>query len=145
MADNLHILCSIELPATLESLSGFIHEITRCAREAGFGEHKAGVIELAVEEAIVNIIKYSYTADKGTISATCGEDSEGGFNIKIVDSGPPFNPLMKDTPDTEASIEDRAVGGLGIFFIKKMADSVDYRREDNKNILTITIYKKNGE
>ncbi len=137
MAENVHTLASIELPAVLESLPEFSARITQCAREAGFGEHKLGAMELAVEEAIVNIIKYSSSAPDSVITATCGTDSRGVFYIAIIDSGPPFDPLKRDTPDTKASIDDRPVGGLGIYFIKEMTDGVTYAREAEKNILTI--------
>jgi anti-sigma regulatory factor (Ser/Thr protein kinase) len=141
MAENIHTLCSIELPAVLDSLPGFADGVTRCAREAGFGEHKLSAIELALEEAIVNIIKYSSSSPDSVITATCGTDNSGVFYITIIDSGPPFDPLKKGTPDTGAGIDDRPVGGLGIFFIKEMTDGVTYTREGEKNILTIRMIK----
>lgn len=137
MADNIHILLTIELPAVLDSLPDFSERITQCAREAGFGDHKLGAMELAVEEAIVNIVKYSSSSPDSIITATCGIDANGVFYITIIDSGPPFDPLKRDTPDTSAGIDDRPVGGLGIFFIKEMTDGVTYAREAGKNILTI--------
>lgn len=141
MAENVHTLASIELPAVLDSLPEFSACITRCAREAGFGEHKLGAMELAVEEAIVNIIKYSSSAPDSVITATCGIDGRGVFYIAIIDSGPAFDPLKRDTPDTKAGIDDRPVGGLGIYFIKEMTDGVTYAREGEKNILTIRMIK----
>lgn len=116
-------------------------ELSECARSAGFSEHKIGALELAVEEAVVNIIKYSYKEAGGTVTVICSADSAESIRIDIIDDGPPFNPLTKDVPDTTSGIEDRAIGGLGIFFIKKMTDNVNYRRERNRNILSITIEK----
>ncbi len=142
MAEKIHILCSIELPAALESLPGFSARITGCAREAGFGEHKLSAMELVAEEAIVNIVKYSSSSPDSTIITTCGTDGSGAFYITIIDSGPPFDPLKRDTPDTSAGIDDRPVGGLGIFFIKEMTDGVTYTREAGKNILTIKMKKQ---
>lgn len=137
MAENIHTLCSIELPAALDSLPGFADRVTKCAREAGFGGHKLSAMELALEEAIVNIIKYSSSSPDSVIIVTCGIDDRDAFYITIIDSGPPFDPLKRDTPDTRAGIDDRPVGGLGIFFIKEMTDGVTYTREAGKNILTI--------
>ncbi len=142
MAESIHTLCSIELPAALESLPGFTAGITECAREAGFGEHKLSAMELALEETIVNIIKYSSSSPDSVITATCGTDDRDVFYITIIDSGPPFDPLKKDRPDTSAGIDDRPVGGLGIFFIKEMTDGVTYTREAGKNILTIKMKKQ---
>jgi len=145
MAENFQTLCRIELPAAFPSLPDLMASLSECARKAGFGEHKIGAIELAAEEAIVNIIKYSYAGAEGTITVICSEDNDKRLHIDIIDSGPPFNPLMKDTPDTASGIDDRAIGGLGIFFIKKMTDDVSYRREGNRNILSITVEKEDRE
>lgn len=61
------------------------------------------------------------------------------FTIDIIDGGPEFDPLAKDTPDTAADIDSRPIGGLGIFLIKEMTDGVSYTRKENRNILTITM------
>ena len=142
MAENIHTLVSIELPAVLESLPAFSARMMECAKEAGFKEHKLGAMELALEEAIVNIVKYSSSSPDSVITAKCGTDNSGAFYITIIDSGPPFDPLKRDTPDTSAGIDDRPVGGLGIFFIKEMTDGVTYTREAGKNILTIKMKKQ---
>ncbi|MDD3847269.1 MAG: ATP-binding protein [Syntrophorhabdaceae bacterium] len=142
MAESTHTLCTIELPAALQSLPGFVAEINRCAREAGFSEHKLGAMELALEEAIVNIVKYSSASSDSVISIACTTDARGGFYITITDSGPPFDPLRKAAPDTDAGIDDRPIGGLGIFLIKEMTDGVTYAREGGKNILTIKMKKQ---
>jgi len=145
MAENTHTLCHIELPAVLPSLPGFIAGIARCAREAGFSEHKIGAMELAAEEAIVNVVNYSSEKPGSMITVTCSTDSEEGFHISIIDSGPPFDPLRKDLPDTDAGIDDRPIGGLGIFLIKEMTDGVTYTRKEGKNILAITMKKDNNQ
>lgn len=139
MVDNFQSLCNIELPAVLPSLSGLVASLSECARKAGFDEHTIGAIELAAEEAIVNIIKYSYGGTDGTITVTCSLLGTKRLLIDIIDSGHPFNPLIQDTPDTTSGVETRPIGGLGIFFIKKMADNVSYRREGHRNILSITV------
>jgi serine/threonine-protein kinase RsbW len=142
MAEKTQILSSIELPAVLGSLPGFLTGINRCAREAGFGEHRIAAMELAAEEAIVNIVKYSSSSPASVISATCDIDDSGVFSITIIDSGPAFDPLKRDAPDTGAGIDDRPVGGLGILFIKEMTDGVTYTREGGKNILTIKMKRQ---
>lgn len=142
MAESFHILRRIEFPAAIPSLPDLLASLSECARDAGFSEHKIGSIELVVEEAIVNIIKYSYKEAEGTVTVICSVDNgRKSIRIDIIDSGTPFNPLTKDTPDTTSGIEDRAIGGLGIFFIKKMTDNAEYRREDDRNILSIVIEK----
>jgi sigma-B regulation protein RsbU (phosphoserine phosphatase) len=58
--------------------------------------------------------------------------------LQFEDSGPPFNPLEWPDPDTKAAIEDRNIGGLGIYMVKKMTGQTSYERLDGKNLLTIT-------
>ena len=64
-------------------------------------------------------------------------ETETTVELKFVDSGIPYNPLTQDDPDIKQRIEERTVGGLGIFMVKKMMDSIEYHREDNKNILIL--------
>ena len=67
-----------------------------------------------------------------------GKKGEGnGMTVTFIDGGVPFDPLQKPDPDVTLSAEERAVGGLGIFMIKKTMDRVEYRRENSMNILTI--------
>ncbi|MEN6616172.1 MAG: ATP-binding protein [Syntrophorhabdus sp.] len=142
MPENTTIpLCRIELPAEIGSLPAFNEKVTQCAVECGISQHKLMSLELALEEAIVNIIKYASTDPEGTVLIDCSLDGEKYFTITITDNGPPFDPLQRTAPDTHADIDDRPIGGLGIFLIKEMTDSVSYHREDNKNILTIKMEK----
>ncbi len=141
MTDSARQLCRIELPAELQSLPFFLERVIECASQSGLGEHKVGAVELALEEAIVNVVKYSSSAPDSVITVECRLNNENEFAIDIIDNGPAFNPLSKDIPDTSANIEDRPIGGLGIFFIKEMTDGVSYAREADKNILTITMKK----
>lgn len=141
MTEKLQVLRSIELPAELRSLPGFMTEISKCARLAGFDEGKVAAIELALEEVIVNVVKYSRTVPEDMIVVTCRTDGADRLYIEVIDSGLPFDPLTKGVPDTNSGIEDRTVGGLGIFLMKNMTDDVSYRREDGKNILTMQVKK----
>ncbi len=141
MSEQERQLCHIELPAQLKSLPLFMEKVIQYAGGIGIGEHKLGAMELALEEAIVNIVKYSSHAPDSIITVECGFKNPGEFTIDIIDDGPEFNPLNRDAPDTEADINDRPIGGLGIFFIKEMTDGVSYTRKDNKNVLTIVMKK----
>ena len=58
-------------------------------------------------------------------------------SLTFIDSGVPYNPLEKDDPDTTLSAEDRKIGGLGIFLVKKSMDDMRYESKDGKNILTL--------
>jgi len=94
-------------------------------------------IAIAIEEIFVNIASYAYDPGAGgagaVIRVSVGED----VAIEFEDGGRPYNPLDKEAPDVAASLENREAGGLGIFMVKHMMDAVDYRREGNRNILTV--------
>ena len=131
----------LELPAVLESLPQCIEFLSRSAEEAGFGKKEISRIELAAEEAIVNIVHYAYGDRSGNIEITCRSENNDTFLIEIIDSGAPFNPLDAKEPDLEADVDDRLIGGLGIYLTEKLVDKIAYRREGNKNILTLTVFK----
>jgi anti-sigma regulatory factor (Ser/Thr protein kinase) len=92
-------------------------------------------IAIAVEEVFVNIAYYAYNPEVGhtLIRVSVGEQ----VVIEFEDSGKPYNPLDKEDPDITLNAEERQLGGLGVFMVKNIMDSVDYQRKGNKNILTI--------
>jgi len=95
-------------------------------------------VELSLEEVLVNVISYAYpNEEKGNIEVSCSWDSQQGLAIQIVDYGTVFDPLEKPDPDTGLSLDEREIGGLGIFLTKKMMDKVTYERSQGKNILTM--------
>ncbi len=101
-------------------------------------------VDLVLEELIVNTVNYGYDDDaRHEIEVTLTSD-EDVFTVEIIDDGHAFNPL-KDAPepDLDAGIEDRPIGGLGIHLMRVMMDDVHYRREQNKNYLTL-IKRRNG-
>ncbi len=136
------ILLDIKLPAKLENLRRWVEAVSECARKQGFDQKKIGKIQLAVEEALVNICKYSYPDEPGIAEVSCKQENSR-FIIEIIDSGIPFDITSLPAPDLPPSIEKRKIGGLGVFLIKKMVDEVKYCREKNFNILKLTI--KRGE
>ena len=95
-------------------------------------------LDVAMEEIYVNIASYAYAPGTGpaTIRVSALEDGHT-VEITFVDAGMPFNPLEKDDPDVTLSAEERQIGGLGIYMVKKTMDEVIYAREDGKNVLTL--------
>lgn len=96
-------------------------------------------IDIAVEEIYVNIAHYAYPPDqngKATIRCTVGGNPLQ-VTIQFMDHGVPYNPLKKSDPDISLSADDRQIGGLGIFMVKKSMDNIHYEYKDGKNILTI--------
>lgn len=95
-------------------------------------------IDVAVEEIFVNIASYAYNPEIGPATICC-EVSEDPLEVTIsfMDSGVPYDPLAKEDPDVTLSAEERQIGGLGIYMVKKSMDNVSYEYKDGQNIFTI--------
>ena len=95
-------------------------------------------ISIAIDEVFSNIAHYAYDDQTGEaiIRVEVTEEPRAAV-ITFIDNGVPYNPLEKDDPDTTLSAEDREIGGLGIFMVKKSMDEVVYEYKDGQNILKI--------
>lgn len=102
-------------------------------------------LQLAVEEAVVNVIDYAYPM--GTEGEILVKMLSDGDRIKFVitDSGVVFDPTLADKVDSTLSAEERKIGGLGIHLVRGLMDSINYEREGGKNILTLIKELKNGQ
>ena len=98
-------------------------------------------IDVAIDELFSNIARYAYHPETGP-ATVCVEVEENPLAVAItfIDHGVPYDPLAKEDPDTSLSAEERQIGGLGIFLVKKTMDDISYEYRDGKNILRI---KKN--
>ncbi|MBS0585344.1 MAG: ATP-binding protein [Verrucomicrobia bacterium] len=95
--------------------------------------------ELAVEEALVNIITYAYSHPPGSIKISYAFEKESGkISITLQDEGVPFNPLEVSEPIKKNQLEECTEGGFGIFFMRKMTDSILYERVGESNVLVLT-------
>ncbi|SDB17294.1 Anti-sigma regulatory factor (Ser/Thr protein kinase) [Ruminococcaceae bacterium FB2012] len=95
-------------------------------------------IDVAVEELFVNIANYAYAPGAGNAEIRIDfQNKPAAAVITFSDSGKPFDPLAKEDPDVTLSVEERKIGGLGIFMVKKSMDDVRYEYKDGKNNLTI--------
>ena len=96
------------------------------------------LITVALEEIFINIAHYAYPNDSGEVSLAIDFSSESQtMTFQITDSGIPFDPLSKPDPDITLPAEQRQIGGLGIFMMKRTMDEVSYRYEDGQNRLTM--------
>ena len=134
MDDNVQ---NIVVLAHLSSLQKSVAFVSSFTRNLGFDPRRLSEIELCVEEILVNIFNYAYPGESGEVKISCRSGPGGTLTIEIVDSGIPFNILSSDDPDISLNIDERHIGGLGIYFVKQLMDRVEYRRENNKNILSL--------
>ena len=137
------IPATITLPAKLDSLYDSMAFVSSCAKEQGFSNERISEIELALEEVLVNIFKYAYKESglDGDIEITCTLADAQSFVIEIADSGMPFDIFSAREPDVTAGIDERQIGGLGVYFVKRLMDDIKYKREAGKNILTLMVRK----
>jgi anti-sigma regulatory factor (Ser/Thr protein kinase) len=111
-----------------------------CAEQSGLDATRMSGLQVAVEEAFVNICNYAYPNTTGRVSITAeaaGED----LVLEISDHGIPFNVLLLPDPDTSQDIHEREVGGLGCYLIRKLTDKASYRRKNGANILTLVMHR----
>lgn len=137
----MKILADITVPAKLDSLQGLVKSATGSALQCGLEGDGLFAVELVTEEAVVNVFKYAYHHGEGKVRLRClGEEDR--FIIEVTDWGVPFDATAMPEPDITLPIEERQVGGLGIYLIKRMTDDMSYTREDGRNILRLFISKK---
>ena len=129
---ELNIAATVE---NIEAVTDFVNE----QLEALDCPMKAQMqIDIAIDELFGNIAHYAYNPDVGdaTVRVEVIEDPLSVV-ITFIDGGVPYDPLAAADPDTTLSAEDRAIGGLGIFMVKKSMDEITYRYENGSNILSI--------
>lgn len=95
-------------------------------------------IRLSIEETVENVVSYAYQDGVGWMEVSTELDPAGLIlKITLKDAGKPFNPLEKEDPNIHASLEERSIGGLGIFLCKQLMDDIQYQYEDGCNVLTM--------
>ena len=116
-------------------LNDFIEAV---AERLGIEPSTALQLQLAVEEAVVNVMDYAYPPDTvGMVTVATTTDGQS-LEIVISDSGTPFDPTKQEKADISLSVEERQIGGLGILLVNEIMDTVSYERKDGKNVLTLT-------
>jgi serine/threonine-protein kinase RsbW len=127
------------VPAKLESLALISEFITTATTQAGLDDHAAWQVQLAVDEAATNVIQHGYgTGGEGVIELSWRVDGPD-FVVALRDFGRRFNPDDVPAPDVTSPLEERQAGGLGIYLMTRLMDSVRYEFDDKRgNLLTMT-------
>jgi anti-sigma regulatory factor (Ser/Thr protein kinase) len=137
---------TLRLPARLGNLERILEFISGSARESSFSEERIREIEVAAEEALVNIFKHGFPArEPGEVEVRCVTEGGDPLMIEFEDTGIPFDLHALPDPDIDLPLSERKIGGLGVFLIRKMVNEVRYRREGDRNILTFLVRKSRGE
>jgi len=129
---------SLRMKALLENVPRAIECVSKWAQEAGFDEGTLYEIQLAVDEACANVVDHAYEGtDPGDIEVTCCLEDRC-LTIRVRDWGKGFELASVDEPDLNAPLEERSLGGLGLFLVKKMMDTVEFTSDpDLGNELTM--------
>ncbi len=144
--DQTEELRSIRLPAELEKLETVQDFVQEIMDEAEVGMKVACTVNIALEEMFVNVCHYAYGEDGGDILVEAGivrptgsaDNAEAkAIRIRLTDSGIPYDPLAREDPDITLPAEERPIGGLGIYMVKKSMDHVSYEYRDGKNVFTM--------
>ena len=129
---------SMVLVNRLHELATIGERIERFGHARHLSEDETSRINLVLDELVSNIIKYAYDdQQEHQILVTIAIDGDL-LTISVDDDGKPFNPLDAPAPDLDLSIEERPIGGLGLFLVRSIVDTIEYRRERDHNILTVT-------
>ena len=129
------VLCVDNQIHELSQIEAFLEEL---ADEWGLEIPLVFSLNLVLEEALTNIISYGYDDEDKHAIEILFKKTDDELTISIIDDGHAYDPTLKDDPDITLSAEERPVGGLGIFLIRKVMDTVAYRREENRNYLILT-------
>ena len=129
---------SIVLPNDTQEvpkLNAFVEEV---CQTVGFDKIVMMQVKVAVEEAVVNVMKYAYPPEhRGDVTIEAASN-DVRLKFTIIDSGKPFDPTVQSEVDTSLSAKERKIGGLGIHIMRQNMDSINYERMDNLNVLTLS-------
>ena len=115
-------------------LNAFVEEV---CQTVGFSQPVMMQIKLAIEEAVVNVMKYAYpSGHRGEVTIEAASN-DVRLKFTIIDSGKPFDPTVQSEVDTSLSAKQRKIGGLGIHIMRQNMDSINYERMGNLNVLTL--------
>ena len=129
----------IHIDSKVESIPEVMNFVRAELEVLGCSGQVKAQFKMAVDELFGNICLYAYGEGTGPVSVSVGmEGDPPSAVIVFCDSGSPYNPLEADIPDVELDIEDRPVGGLGIFLIREVMDSMSYEYKDGCNVLKLT-------
>ena len=129
---------SITLPATVENIGKITAFVEGRMEEKDCPLKQIMQISMAVDEVMANVAMYAYAPGTGDVTVAVDfDDGSRTVSITFIDRGVAFDPLAKEDPDVTLPAEQRKIGGLGIFLVKKTMDDVAYRREGDKNVLCI--------
>ncbi len=138
-------LAKLRLKAVLENVPVATECVAAIARAAGLEDHLLYQIQLAVDEACANVVEHAYhDLEAGDMELVCSL-GDGSFTIRVRDWGHGFDPSGVAVPDIEAPLEERTLGGLGLFLVRRMMDSVQFHFDPERGNELVMVKRLPGE
>lgn len=128
-----------ETPAAPEELPAVRRKVMAAAREHGISTDVLQRLDLVLEEALMNTALHGYGGKEGEMTVMLDFGGDGCLTLTLEDCGIPFDPAAASAPDLTIPVEERPIGGLGVHLIRSMSDSLAYRRDGGRNILTLVL------
>ena len=129
---------TLRIPNRVEELSGVSEAVEKLGREEDWTPDVSYAVVLALEEVATNVVRHG-GGEEGTSEIEIEVSStDEEVRVEVRDSGKPFDPFHDaPEPDVDAALEDRKIGGLGVHFVRVLMDEASYRREDDRNHVTM--------
>lgn len=122
--------------ACIETVEEFRQFVRGGAAACGIASGEIGKLDLVMEEILVNVARYAYAPETGTVEVAWWQALPGRLGVEVSDAGRPFDPLAADPPDLSRGLADRPIGGLGVLLVRSLVQSMAYRRENGLNVLS---------
>ena len=127
----------LTVDATVENIATVTEFVNAQLEQSGCPAKIQMQMDIAIDELFGNIAHYAYDPDVGPATVRVEVDEEPCVIITFIDNGVPYDPLGKEDPDITLSAEERGIGGLGVYMVKKSMDDISYEYRDGQNILRI--------
>jgi serine/threonine-protein kinase RsbW len=136
---------TLHLQNRLAEVARLVDAVESFGSHAGLSSDLTYRLTLSLDEIVSNVIRHGYSDTNDHVVEVRLSVHDGVVTSVIEDDGHPYDPRESPEPDLSMPVEQRGPGGLGIFLVRQMMDSIDYARRDGRNILTVTASRREGD
>jgi len=136
---------TLHLQNRIAEVARLVDAVESFGTHAGLSADLTYRLTLSLDEIVSNVIRHGYSDTSDHVVEVRLSIHDGVVTSVIEDDGHPYDPRESPEPDLSMPVEQRGPGGLGIFLVRQMMDSIDYARRDGKNVLTVTASRREGD
>jgi anti-sigma regulatory factor (Ser/Thr protein kinase) len=136
---------TLHLENKIAEVARLVDAVESFGAHAGLSSDLTYRLTLSLDEIVSNVIRHGYSDTNDHVVDVRLSVHDGVVTSVIEDDGHPYDPRESPEPDLSMPVEQRGPGGLGIFLVRQMMDSIDYARRDGRNILTVTASRREGD